>query len=103
MHDPQTGWSWFEDRTADAGGGAPNGDDMATAMLAARCFSTNDGEALLEYLRSLTTARVLGPDASDTMLRHLEGQRQLIAYLNLLIARGRTGVAAQTKLERTEP
>jgi hypothetical protein len=88
MADPSPG-------TAPAGDGweglapapLPAGDHLAVA--AARCLSTPEGELLLAHLKAVTVDRVLGPAATDAQLRHLEGQRALVAHLQALIARGR--------------
>ena len=61
------------------------------ALAAARCFQGIEGRMLLAHLRHLTVARALGPGADDCVLRHLEGQRQLVAHLLQLIAVGRRG------------
>lgn len=66
-------------------------DDLPLA--AARCFRGNDGRRLLDYLRSITIERTLGPGADDATLRHLEGQRQLVQHLTTLIDRGQSGPA----------
>lgn len=55
----------------------------------ARCFSGPQGEVALAYLRRMTFERFLGPEASEAALRHLEGQRQLVATISTLIERGR--------------
>lgn len=86
----QAGWDWLE---------APpsSGSDGATAPEAdpapgfARCFAGNDGARVLAVLRAMTLDRALGPDAPEAALRHLEGQRQLVATILALVARGRTG------------
>jgi hypothetical protein len=39
----------------------------------------------------MTLDRALGPDAPEAALRHLEGQRQLVATVLALVARGRAG------------
>jgi hypothetical protein len=89
-HAPPDGWDWFETGTNLAADGPPDtGPDLALA--AARCFRGADGEKVLGYLRALTLDRALGPNASDALLRHIEGQRQLVAHLALLIQRGRDG------------
>lgn len=77
------GWDWF------AGTGRPAGaaDDPAPSF--ARCFGSPDGARVLAVLRAMTLDRALGPDAPDTALRHLEGQRQLVATILALAARGR--------------
>jgi len=61
------------------------------ALIAARCFQGGDGRRLLAYLRAITQERALGPDSTDAQLRHLEGQRQLVHHIQVLIERGRNG------------
>lgn len=58
----------------------------------ARCFASVEGEFALRHLDEMTLRRALGPEASEAMLRHLEGQRQLVAYIHALVARGRAGI-----------
>jgi len=84
------GWAWFEAAPAP---GVPETaeDERALALACARCFRGGDGERVLAYLRALTLDRALGPNASDTLLRHLEGQRQLVAHIASLVRRGRGG------------
>jgi len=36
---------------------------------------------MMQYLKSITTDAVSGPNISDAELRHLEGQRYLVALL----------------------
>ena len=55
----------------------------------ARCFGTPAGRAVLAHLRSITTGRTLGPNASDSELRWAESQRALVRQLESLIIRGR--------------
>jgi len=85
MSEPGTGWRWFEE-TGPAGDGQP-GIEISFA----RCFDHADGRRVLDHLRAMTTERVLGPDASDAALRHLEGQRSLVAMIAGLAVRGRAG------------
>jgi hypothetical protein len=40
--------------------------------------------------------RVVGPDVSEAFLRHLEGQRYLVAFVCSLIKRGRNGAASES-------
>lgn len=81
------GWTWFEPAPP------PPGDDarLALARTCARVFSGADGDHVLAHLTSLTVERCLGPDASDSALRALEGQRQLVHHILSLIQRGRQG------------
>lgn len=81
MHDlASAGWAWFTDRPP------AGGEDPAAAF--ARCFAGPDGARVLAVLRAMTLDRALGPDAPDAALRHLEGQRQLVATVLALVARG---------------
>jgi len=65
----------------------PATDDPAPSF--ARCFAGPDGARVLGVLRAMTVERTLGPDATDAALRHLEGQRALVATILALAARGR--------------
>nr|BDD44008.1 hypothetical protein 1 [Alphaproteobacteria bacterium] len=57
----------------------------------ARMFSSEDGKKALGYLQMITFHRALGPNSSDVELRHLEGQRAMVASILRLIDRGRNG------------
>ena len=75
------GWDWLD--------GAPlasKGDDPAPSF--ARCFAGPDGARVLGVLKAMTLERTLGPDAPEPALRHLEGQRALVALILALVARG---------------
>lgn len=67
------------------------------ALDAARIFATEPGQRLLNHLRQITRDRVLGPDASDALLRHVEGQRALVRHLEILVQRGRNPADAETR------
>ncbi|WP_199229369.1 hypothetical protein [Azospirillum sp. TSO22-1] len=67
---------------------APMADDDPAPSFA-RCFAGPDGARVVAALRAMTVERTLGPDASDAALRHLEGQRALVATILALAARGR--------------
>ncbi len=68
-------------------GADPSRADLARAC--ARLFRGGDGALVRAHLRALTVERHLGPQASDAALRHLEGQRALVAHLDRLITEGR--------------
>jgi hypothetical protein len=72
------GWAWF----AEAGAVPPDAPEFLS-----RCFATPDGRRTLALLKTLTLERALGPESSDAALRHLEGQRRLVATLLVLAAR----------------
>ncbi len=67
--------------------GFASDNDLARAFT--RCFRGPDGERVIEHLRQTTLGRALGPAATDNLLRHTEGQRQLVARILSLIERGR--------------
>lgn len=81
------GWTWLDPSPPSPG------DDrsLALARLFARLFAGEQGEAALAHLTRLTLDRCLGPDASDSALRMLEGQRQLVLHIQSLVRRGRDG------------
>ena len=81
-----SGWQWF-DAPDDCELHDAEGDPSVTITFA-RCFDSPDGDRVLQHLRRLTLERALGPGASDALLRHLEGQRQLVAYILALVAAG---------------
>ena len=86
------GWAWFEpagEKPMPIDEGLRAGDSLPA--LAARCFRGRDGQALLAYLRRVTVERCLGPEAPEALLRHLEGQRQLVKYIESLVAEGKYG------------
>lgn len=66
----------------------------ALSIAFARCFSSREGEQVLAHLKAVTLDRALGPDSSDALLRHLEGQRQLVASILTQIERGRAAPSA---------
>jgi len=89
MKDKPAGWHWFEENTTDKpdddGKGAENRE---LAVAAARCLSGSEGNRLMKHLRHMTRERLLAADCSNRVLRHLEGQRFVVAYLETLIQRG---------------
>ena len=94
MAGDDAGWAWFAEADrplAPEAAEAARADHRALTSAFARCFRGRDGEMVLAYLRAVTLGRALGPGASDAVLRHLEGQRQLVAHVIRLIARGQDG------------
>jgi hypothetical protein len=73
----------------------PEGDQFTKAVndeingLAHGTFATPAGQRFMQYLESITTRRVLGPDAPDSHLRHLEGARWLVGVIRQRIAAGK--------------
>ncbi len=57
----------------------------------ARLFSSEDGKRALAYLQLMTFNRAGSGNSSDMQLRHMEGQRSLMASILRLIDRGRQG------------
>mgnify|MGYP001229675901 FL=1 len=80
----EQGWAWFAPPEGTAADGL-----REVARAAARALTGPDGARLLAHLRAVTIERRLGPEASEAALRHLEGQRALVAHLEALVERGR--------------
>lgn len=55
----------------------------------ARCFSTESGERVIEYLRKITIERNLGINASDNELRWYAAQCAFFRQIESMIVRGR--------------
>ena len=53
-------------------------DDLIISRNIESLFRSPTGEAVLQYLRSITIEAVSGPNISADELRHLEGQRYLV-------------------------
>lgn len=58
-----------------------NERDLEISLNVAEVFGTPVGQSVLKYLRSVTIEMVHGPNVSDQEIRHLEGQRYLVAML----------------------
>lgn len=81
----EPGWGWFDDRTA----ASLDHDSTELCRTFARCFAGNDGQRVIEHLTNAILNRRLGPQASDSELRQLEGQRCTVAYIVAMVERGR--------------
>ena len=57
-------------------------------VLVASILGTTAGTELMDYLNSITTKRVYGPEVTDQALRHMEGQRFVVAVLAQRIVLG---------------
>lgn len=87
MSEPDLGWAWFESKSPPSDHETSTVDhDLASTF--ARCFRGEDGVTALKHLRKITHQRILGPCASDALLRHMEGQRQLVSHLIALVQHG---------------
>lgn len=64
-------------------------DELALAF--ARCFASGDGLVVVEHLQRTFLLRRVPPTAGDSELRHVEGQRSVVAHILSLIDRGRAG------------
>lgn len=80
-------------RRRDDWGTRSDQDEFDLDTLFASFFSSEDPAAqrVLKYLESISRNRVLGPDATDAQLRHLEGARWFYGIIDRRIARGRAG------------
>jgi hypothetical protein len=99
MSNLDLGWSWFNVGAQEEDYRSPPNIDQELETTFARCFRGEDGLKVLRHLRTITLDRVLGPSASDSLLRHMDGQRQLFAYILSLVQRGN----GQTELFNSTP
>jgi hypothetical protein len=83
MAERQPGWSWFDQPELTT---EPE-SELGAVFLA--CFAGRAGEQVLDHLERMFLSRRVSPSASDAELRHVEGQRSVIAYIHALIERGR--------------
>ncbi|HKK31456.1 MAG TPA: hypothetical protein VKA18_13810 [Alphaproteobacteria bacterium] len=73
----QEGWGWFDTATGDSPV-EPLRDDFV------RTFGSGSGARVLTYLRQQTIERQVPPEAGEALLRHVEGQRQLVRMIERL-------------------
>jgi hypothetical protein len=76
---PVVGWAWFD--AAEVGGRRVELRDAA-----ATCLGTHAGKVLIDHLRRVFLDRRVPPAASDAELRHIEGQRSVVAHILTLAA-----------------
>ena len=81
-------WAWLD------GGAAPAGTPPELCRAAAACLGSSHGQSVMRHLRRAFLDRRLPPSASDAELRHVEGQRSVVAHLLLLAELGRAGADA---------
>lgn len=74
-------------------GGASGAMDTAVLASARTALGGHAAKPLLEHLERRFLRHALPPSASDAELRHLEGQRSVILYLNHLVATARRGAS----------
>ena len=55
----------------------------------ARLFTSDDGQKVLAWLQTMTFNRAQGSNTTEEQLRHVEGQRAMVATILRLIDRGR--------------
>lgn len=56
----------------------------------ARTFATDDGKKVLAWLQVMTFQKAGSASTPDEQLRHMEGQRSLVANILRMIDRGRS-------------
>lgn len=64
-------------------------DEEEWNRLAAQVFREPPAQKLLAYLRSITINNLQGSGVSDNELRHMEGQRYIVALIERRIEHGR--------------
>tara|TARA_E500000178_G_C16960151_1_gene725590 strand:+ start:147 stop:434 length:288 start_codon:yes stop_codon:yes gene_type:complete len=60
-------------------------------------FKSPAGQEVLKYLRQITIESVAGSEVSDLALRHLEGQRYLVALIQRRFNKGRSQTIVKEK------
>ena len=60
----------------------------------AKVFAGVSGELVIKHLRKITIERVLGPNANESELRFVEGQRALVHQIEQMIHRGKSNAKA---------
>jgi hypothetical protein len=92
MDEADNGWAWFHFPTdAEVSRSEHAEQDRETSVLFARCFHSPEGRRVLDHLCAMTLHRTPGPYASEALLRHIEGQRQLVLYIQALVRKGSRG------------
>jgi hypothetical protein len=71
----------------DGIGRTPEQDRKINEAFAAT-FNAECAKVVLDYLKSITINRVCGPEGTDTFLRHLEGQRSIVALISTRVEQG---------------
>ncbi len=59
----------------------PKEQDEQISKIIESVFKTPNGLEMLQYLKSITIEAISGANISDAELRHLEGQRYLVALI----------------------
>ncbi len=77
LNDLQDGWAWFDDPSERQA-------DSELRQYFVRAFHSDAGRQVLAHLRAATVERRTPPDAPDSVLRHLEGQRYLFQLIERL-------------------
>lgn len=85
------GWDTLRGHQRAAKPGVKDGTDDAKdemAKLCANTFAHGPGEDVLKRLRAMTKEVVLGPNAPESALRFMEGQRYLVHLIENWTAKG---------------
>ena len=77
-NEPLSPWEWIQSVAA------PPIENRRLEEIFVTTFSTPPGRAALAHLREVFLERRIAPDRSDAELRHHEGSRSAIAYIERL-------------------
>jgi hypothetical protein len=95
MQGDDSGWTWFDEALEEVEGGErPAGIPADLLNSYVHTFRSEHGYQVMRHLRRITVERSLGPDAPDALLRHLEGQRQLVTFITALVKRGSNQISS---------
>lgn len=81
-------------RLRDDGATRTDKQQLDIDLMMARVFAGEDGARCLAYLRAITIEQVMGPAATDSALRHLEGQRYIVSIVQRCLNRAQRAPAA---------
>ncbi len=87
MTDDGISWAWFDEHHMDKTLQSTTSLDLQRAF--ARLLAYPEAETILEHLHAITRDRICGPNASDAVLRYLDGQKALVAYMERMALKGR--------------
>jgi len=72
-------------------------EEQSLNSMFATSMTTPTGNAIVNYLKSITLESVAGPEITDQHLRHLEGQRYIVGLIQRRINKGKSQNIAKDK------
>jgi hypothetical protein len=85
-HD-HSAWDWFDEQSTHRVSSTVEPQELHKAF--ARFLASPEAETVLTHLHAITRNRIFGPDVGEPVLRYVEGQKALIAYMERMATAGR--------------